>query len=159
MLYGNMRESSQKEIELPTIDTATLNKLLIFLYTGKVDVDSDDIIQLLEAAHYFDIVSLVTILVDFFRNSLLVKDIFPILEIAIDKNFDWLLELCLEFMYKNAEEVANDENFRTLSSDIIISFCKSSDLKIKEIDLFLAVVDWYNYHQDRIPDTVTEKHF
>jgi len=62
-------------------------------------------------------------------------------------------------MYNNAEEVTNDENFRTLSSDIIISFCKSSDLKIREIDLFLAVVDWYRYHQDQIPDTVVKNIF
>jgi len=83
MLYGNMRESNQKEIELPTTDTATLNKLLTFLYTGKVDVDSDGIVQLLEAAHYFDIASLVTILIDFFRKSLLVKDIFPFLRLPL----------------------------------------------------------------------------
>ena len=62
MLYGNMRES-QKEIELPTIDTATLSKLLTFLYTGKVDIDSNCIVQLLDAAHYFDISSLETMLV------------------------------------------------------------------------------------------------
>ena len=45
MLYGNLRESSQKEIDLPTINTAALNKLLTFLYTGKVEVDSDCIVE------------------------------------------------------------------------------------------------------------------
>ena len=156
MLYGNMRESSQKEIDLPTTDTETLNKLLTFLYTGKVDVDSDCIVQLLEGAHYFDIASLVTILVDFFRKSLMVKDIFPILEISIDKSFDWLFELCLEFMYNHAEEVAHDENFRSLSSKVLISFCKSSDLNIRENDLFLAVVEWYKHNQDQVPETVVK---
>jgi len=138
MLYGNLRESSQKEIDLPTINTAALNKLLTFLYTGKVEVDSDCIVELLEAAHYFDVAPLLTILVEFFKKSLVVRDIFPILVIAIHKNFDWLLEMCLEFMYEHAELVAKDENFKTLTSEVIISYCKSSDLKIREIDLFLA---------------------
>ena len=36
MLYGNMKESSQKEIELPNIDSSTLKKLFRFIYTGHV---------------------------------------------------------------------------------------------------------------------------
>jgi len=59
MLHG---KSSQKEIELPTTDTATLNKLLTYLYTGKVDVNSECIIKLLDAAHHFDISSMETML-------------------------------------------------------------------------------------------------
>ena len=30
MLYGNMKESSQKEIELPNIDSSTLRRCLVF---------------------------------------------------------------------------------------------------------------------------------
>ena len=36
MLYGNMKQSSQKEIELPKIDsTLVLNSIFTFVYFGR----------------------------------------------------------------------------------------------------------------------------
>ena len=53
MLYGNMKESRQKEIELPTTDTEILSALLTFVYyTGRVNVNSKNLESVLEAAHY-----------------------------------------------------------------------------------------------------------
>ena len=153
MLYGKMRESSQKEIDLPTTNTETLKNLLVFLYTGKVNVDSKYIVQILDAAHYFNIATLETILVDFVKNSLEVINIFFFVSIATFKKFDHLLEHCLEFMYDHADEVAHNENFKKISSEIILFFCKTSNLNIEELDLFLAVVEWYK-HQDQVPETV-----
>ena len=42
MLYGNMKERNEKEIKLPSVDTETLKVLLSFLYTGKIEVDSEN---------------------------------------------------------------------------------------------------------------------
>ena len=36
MLYGSMKESSQKEIELPNIERSILKMLFYFIYTGHV---------------------------------------------------------------------------------------------------------------------------
>jgi len=159
MLYGNMRESSQKEIELPTTDTATLNKLLTFLYTGKVNVNSKCIIQILDAAHYLNIASLEEILVEFVKNSLDVMNVFFFVNIATHKTFsNQLLEHCLEFMYDRADEVVLNENFKKLSNEVILLLCKSSDLNIKELDLFLAIVEWYK-HQYQVSETVVRSIF
>ena len=159
MLYGNMRESSQKEIDLPTTDTETLNKLLTFLYTGKVDVDSDCIVQILVTAHYFDIALLETMLVDFIKNSLGIVNVFPIVAIAIRQKFDQLFEHCLEFMCDHADEVVQHESFKSVSSEIILLLCKSSEFRIKELNLFLAVVEWYKHNQDQVPETVVKSIF
>ena len=159
MLYGNMKESSQKEIELPTTDTATLNKLLTFLYTGKIKVDSKCVIKILDAAHYFDIAPLETMLVNFIKSSLGVVNVFPIVAIATSKKFDQLLEHCLKYMHDQADEVVRHESFNSLSSEVILLFCKSSDLKIREIDLFTGVAKWYEHNQDQVPENVVKSIF
>ena len=64
MLYGNMKESHEKEIELPTVDTETYEALLSFLYTGKTTVDSENCFSILDAAHYFDVAAVDDALVD-----------------------------------------------------------------------------------------------
>ena len=159
MLYGNMRESSQKEIDLPTADTETLHKLLTFLYTGKVDVDSDCIVQILVAAHYFDIALLETMLVNFIKSSLGIMNVFPIVAIATHQKFDQLFEHCFKFMCDHADEVVQHGSFKSLSGKIILLFCKSSDLKIREMDLFLGVVEWYKHNQDQVAKTVVKNIF
>ena len=46
------------------------------------------------------------------------------------------------FMYSKAYKVINGASFKTLPSEIMLEFCQSSDLCIKEISLFVAVVEW-----------------
>jgi len=46
MLYGNMKESSRKEIELPNIDSSTLKKLFSFIYSGHVRTTVMECLQL-----------------------------------------------------------------------------------------------------------------
>ena len=161
MLYGNMKESGQKEIDLPTISTVTLDKLLTFLYTIDriVDIDSNCIVQLLEAAHYSDVSPLETMLVDFIKASFVIMNIFPIISMACRQKFDQLLEYCIEFMCDHANEVGQHEKFKMLSSEIVLTLCKSSELKIKELDLFLGVVKWYKPRQDLIPKSVVKSVF
>ena len=50
MLYGNMKESNEKEIELSLVDTETFKALLSFMYTGKIEIDSENCLSILEAA-------------------------------------------------------------------------------------------------------------
>jgi len=47
MLYGGTKESNENEIELPTVDSVVLKKLVNFVYTGKVQTTLDDCFKLL----------------------------------------------------------------------------------------------------------------
>jgi len=60
MLHGNMKESSQKEIELPNIDSNRLKKLFPFIYSGQIRTILMDYVELLQAADYFNIKELKT---------------------------------------------------------------------------------------------------
>ena len=158
MLYGDMKESSQMEIELPTVDSETLSNLLAFVYTGKVNVQSNCFEKVLDAAHYFNISFLEDKLIDFIVDSLNLTNIFAIISFARNSKFPRLFRGCLSFIYDHADKVALSANFKHLSSEIVLTFCKSSELRIKEVKLFLAVVKWCN-HQDQLPKTVSNSIF
>ena len=155
MLYGNMKEN---EIDLLSIDSETLSTLLTFMYTGTVNIDSQCVEEVLEAAHYFDIASLVEQLIGFVTDSLNSTNIVDIILFAKNSKFPQLFKNCLSYIYDHADSVAHDISFTNLSSDIVLSFCKSSDLKIKEVTLFESILLWYE-HQDLIPGTVLKEIF
>jgi len=158
MLYGNMAESSQKEIELSSVDSKALSTLLTFVYTGTVKIDSLYIEDVLQASHYFNIASLERHIVDFVTDSLNNANIVDIVLFAKRINIPQLFDKCLSFMFDHADSITRDISFTHLSSEIVHIFCKSSDLRIKELVLFVAVFRWYK-HQDIIPVTVAKEIF
>jgi len=116
------------------------------VYTGKVNVTSKCIEKVLDAAHYFNVASLENKLIDFIVNSLNLANIFSIISFARSSKFIQLYESCLSFMYNHADKLALSPSFKHLSSEIVPWFCKSSELRISEIKLFLAVVERCFYH-------------
>ena len=159
MLYGNMKESNEKEIKLPSVDTETLKVLLSFMYTGKIIVDSENCPSLLEAAHYFNVATLENKCSDSIAASLDIENCCTVASFANDKKFNNLLEKCLTFLYSNADKVIKGASFKTLPSELMLKFCQSSDLCTKEINLFVAVVEWCQHQKANIPDETIKEVF
>ena len=55
----------------------------------------------------------------------------------------------------NAGKVINSPWFNTLPLHMIIAFVKSSNLEIREADLFLAVARWYEHQEDVLSITIS----
>ena len=74
MLYGKTKESKESEICLSSTNADMLEKIFTFIYSGVVQVSSDECLTLLQAAHYFVIAELETkcgeILVSIFVSTL-----------------------------------------------------------------------------------------
>ena len=158
MLYGNMKESSQKEITLRSVVTSTFKILLTFLYSGEVEINSDNCLDILEAACFFNIAVLETKAADFIAGMINVENCCNIVTAASDKKFDSLLEKCLEFIDLNCNEIIENSSFDSLSSDIVFNICQSSSLHVNnEIDLFLALVKWQKKQGGNISKSDSEK--
>ena len=146
MLYGNMKESSQKEIELTNIDSSTLKMLLSFIYSGHVRTNLMDCVELLRAADYFDIKELKTMCLDMVKEKLFdigFDDlIYNITTLAIRYQLDSLLDVCVTHIEIHIEEVIDCSWFGSLPLSVLTVLVKSSNLEVRELDLFLAVAEW-----------------
>jgi len=58
-------------------------------------------------------------------------------------------------MCANASDVVHDPDFIKLPHEVVLALCKSSDLNVSEIDLFLAVNEWQQRNQ-KIAKAVTK---
>ena len=159
MLYGNMKESSEKEIKLSSVDTETFSNLLRFIYTGRIKINPECFENILDAARFFNVSSVEVQVADYIAKSLDNKNFYSILNVAIDKKFDHLLEHCLIFMDANANELVNSSNFSRLPAEVVLKVCQSSDLDIKEIDLFLALVEWHNHKKSEVSEDAIKSIF
>jgi len=98
MLYGNMKKSSQKEIELPSIDSNLLKKLFHFIYTGHVQKSFSKCFDLLLVADYFDVGTLTTVCVHIIEEHLTNDNVGNVITFAIKHQFNSLLATCKDFM-------------------------------------------------------------
>ena len=149
MLYGKAKESKESEICLSSTNANTLEKIFTFIYSGVVQVSFDECLTLLQAAHYFDIAALETKCGEMLVSTLDIHSNFnSIITFAVEQQLDLLLTQCQDFMEVNAGKVINSPWFNTLPLHIILAFVKSSNLEVKEVDLFLAVARWYKHQED-----------
>ena len=151
MLYGKTKESKESEICLSSINNDMLKMIFTLIYTGLLQVNSDECPALLQAAHYFNIATLETKCGEMLVSTLDVHSNFSsVITFAIEHQLDLLFKQCLEFMEINADEVIQSLEFNTLPLRMILAFVKSSNLEVREIDLFLAVAKWLEHQENEI---------
>jgi len=158
MFIDNVHNSEEMEISLPLVDVETFTSLLNYIYTGKVAVNSATCLDMLGAAMHFKITSLVLKLIVFTTVSLDCSNAISIATFACERNCSQLLDSCLKYMCVNASDIVHDPDFIELPHEVVLALCKSSDLNVSEIDLFLAVNKWQQHNQ-KIAKAVTKNIF
>jgi len=155
MLYGSMRESHQKEIELFSIDTNSLEHLLKFIYTGQVETNSVNE-GLLLAARYFNITALEVKCINAIATSLNHINCCRVAIFATQHCLNELLDKCHKFMKKSLkiDEIIHTPEFKYLPVQSVTEICNSSEIHVKEINLFLAIKEWISYQDPSEEDTI-----
>ena len=146
MLYGSMKESIEKEIKLPTVNTNSLQHVLKFVYTGQVEATLSEYQSLLLAAHYFNVAALETKCIETITDSLNELNCCKIIVFAMQEQLDTLLKQCYVYMQNEICKVINAPDFKSLPVEIVTEICSNSDLCVKELDLFFAINEWSDYH-------------
>ena len=152
MLYGNMKESNEKEIVLQSIDSETLKLLLKFMYTGAASFDVNQCMKLLEAANYFGVSILEVCCTECIDNTLDIETCCQVITFAHSKDLKLLVDKCFSFLFIHAIDVIKSPQFKDIPFDILLTFLESTDVHAPEIDLFLAVTEWYKHQDEQLPD-------
>ncbi|XP_065887788.1 kelch-like protein 12 isoform X4 [Dysidea avara] len=147
MLYRDSSTTGSPYVLQNGVDAVTFSKLITFIYTGKVTVNSTCLDKMLSAACHFKVRSFETTLIKSAENSLNVNNVIAITIISSNQNCDQLQKCCQKFICANINKVVHCFDFVELPLNVILEVCKSSDLNISEIDLFLAVVRWHSHQK------------
>ena len=148
MLYGNMKESNQKEIELPNIDSSTLKDMFHFIYTGQVQGSIIMCLNLLPAADYFGVGALKAVCFRMVQDRLEFDIYQDVATFAIEHHLDSVFEACVEFMECNVYEICRFNSGKPIPLPLLVAFLTSSDIEASELFLFLTVVDLCEMQKD-----------
>ena len=141
MFYGQMAETKDS-IELPDCEYESLLELFRFLYTDKVNLSGNNVMQVLYLANKYIVPSLAKKCTEYLRDNLNASNVFFILPHARKFENKDLEDRCWEVIDEQTEEAVTSDEFVSVERSVIESVVKREALNVTEVELFKAVDRW-----------------
>ena len=141
MFYGEAPER-REEIDLPDCDSESFLEFLRFLYTDKVALTGDSVLQVWYLAKKYIVPELETACTNFLKQNLSPENVFDILPLAKKFEEEDLVVRCWEVVDRSTQVALQSETFPRITRELLEEVVKRDDLRIHEIDLFHAVDRW-----------------
>lgn len=141
-----MRESSQKEVQLPNAPLKAFKHLLTYIYTGRLslcNLKEDTLLDILELSHQYGFELLQTSICRYLQEILSVRNVCTIFDKAQLYHLDQLSQSASRFIDNHASGIFKSEPFLHLSTTSLKALLSRSSLCAKEVDIFDAVHRWY----------------
>ena len=137
-------------------DSKTMEKLLDFMWYGKVnfsDMDIQSLLNFLRISTSISHNSLIKGVSDFLKSLIMSKkieleDCLVAFDYAIYNNYESLSECLLTYIYQNLQDIKNIPQFKDLNSRSILHILKNGKTKVKIIDLFSVFTFWVEDKKD-----------
>ena len=142
MFFGALAETKQ-ELDLSDFgDGERILEFLQFLYTYDVSLDWNNVFQILNLAKCYMIESLQKKCTTFIEESVSMDDALHALQQCLIYDEKSTVDRCLKLISEKAAQIIKLDAFLDLGMNSLKEILKLDTLKVKEIDLFLAVDKW-----------------
>ena len=138
MFFGQMTETKDS-IELPDCEYKSLLELFRFLYSDKMNLSGNNVMQVLYLANKYMVPALVEKCPEYLRDNLIASNVFCILPHAETFEDKELKNRCWEVIEEQTEEAITSDEFVTVERAVVESVVKREVLNVTEVELFKAV--------------------
>ena len=146
MFKLQMRERYENIIEIKTIDGRELRALIDFIYTGSINIDEQNVMNLLSGAEYLQLHEVKEFCFEFLRSHITVDNSLGVLKTADLYRNESLKEKMLQYISINLDKVLQTDDFKQLSNEELITRISKLDRsQVKESWIFEAIVTWCNH--------------
>ena len=141
MFCGEMAEKSDS-IDLPDCEYEGVLEMLRYMYSGEVELNENNVMQVLYVAKKYILPSLAQECINFLHRNVDLANVVCILSHAQRYDEKSLADQCWELIDRETEEVVKSEEFATIERRLLEALVKRGSLNISEVELFKAVDLW-----------------
>ncbi|XP_071952020.1 actin-binding protein IPP-like [Antedon mediterranea] len=143
MFCGGLLESLSKQVELHGVEAAVFDKLLEFIYTGEIDITSENVQDLLSAADMLQIPEIIQACCNFLRSHLHPANCLGIYKFASARSCIELCAACDVYTHMHFLQVIQHDEFIELECTELLALLSSEKLRIEnELQVFKAGLKW-----------------
>lgn len=146
MLYNGFQESHQKRVALHETNSTAFRAILQYMYTSKIDfaeVELDILLEYLSLAHRYDLNQLMNAISEYFKEVVKNENLCSILNAAYFFQFKDLIEFCMQYSDKYADQLLGDPSFCKLTCDSLKELLARDSFYASELNIFNAVCKWH----------------
>ena len=149
MFTGGMMESFEDTVTLKDIDPRSVETLIDFAYTGKLEITTDTVQSLLFASSLFQLTAIQKACSDFLLRQLHPSNCLGIRSFADVHSCAELLQVSEKYIHEHFTDVVKSEEFLLLPHDSLASLLSSEDLNVdSEEDVYNALIAWVRKNAD-----------
>ena len=143
MFKVEMKERYEQTVEVKQVDEKSMKILIDYIYTGHIDIDNENVMDLLSAADYLELEEVKKFCFEFLI-SILAPDTWYAILTAADLYRNEPLKCCVnQYLTFNLDQIIKSNDFESLSKEDVLSLFDSLDrFKIKESSIYQAFIAW-----------------
>lgn len=148
MFTSDMRECHENVVEMKNVNAKIIDTLVEFVYTGKLQVNSENVESTLEHAALIQLPKAISVCCNFLEKQLDSLNCIGIRKFAALHHCKEFIVKVDSFIKRNFLEVVESDEFVTLSSTELKGLLCDQSLKVdKEEQVYHAVMKWVQHDQ------------
>eukprot|EP00102_Acyrthosiphon_pisum_P002195 XP_001943389.2 PREDICTED: kelch-like protein 17 isoform X2 [Acyrthosiphon pisum] len=148
-MFSSFAEGAKYVVNIRELDSNILQLLIDYIYTGKITVTEQNIMDLLPASMLLQLDYVKCVCVEFLKKQLNLSNCLGIKEFADFYNCTELLSSSEEYIKTHFLKFIETDDFLSLSSEEVISLISSDDINVPfEENIFECVINWVRHEED-----------
>ena len=155
MFLSRMKEQYQNEVEIHQFDGKVVKLLIDFMYSGKIDIDSDNVMDFIAVADFLQMEDVKQFCFEFLESIMTIDNCIEIVKIFTMYHNASDLDTTYDFISKNFDELAQTEAIKSLSKDALMTLIgKINFSKFHSSSVYKAIINWTQHDENRKADFV-----
>ncbi|KAJ5066128.1 hypothetical protein M0811_03461 [Anaeramoeba ignava] len=152
LFKSKMKEYQENKMVLQDVSTPILYSILNYFYSGKIEINLENAIQILFFSSKYLIDELIEICSNFIKSNLQFETVVDILKLSESMNFGQLLDSSYQFISENLKEFIKTPFFLALEENHLNSILSNGEISINEFELFQSIIKWGKYKSNFIQE-------
>ncbi|KAJ5068563.1 hypothetical protein M0811_02505 [Anaeramoeba ignava] len=154
LFKSKMKEYQENKLILKDVSNSILSSILNYFYSGKIEINLENAIEILIFSSKYLIDELIGICSKFIKNNLQFETIVDILKLSETMNLNQLLDYSYKFISKNFNKFIKTPFFLELEENHLNSILSNDEIRTNEFKAFQSIIKWgkhkSNINQEKI---------
>ncbi|KAJ5069115.1 pep-cterm sorting domain-containing protein [Anaeramoeba ignava] len=156
LFNSKMKEFQENKLILSDVSSSILSLVLNYFYSGKIEINSENVIEILMFSSKYLIDELIEICSKFIKNNLQTETVIDVLKLSESMNFNQLLDFSYQFISENFDEFIKTSFFFELEENHLNSILSNDEIIVNEFEIFQSIINW-GKHKSSIKSKIKKK--
>ncbi|KAJ5079694.1 pep-cterm sorting domain-containing protein [Anaeramoeba ignava] len=157
LFKSKMKEYQENKMILKDVSSSILSSILNYFYSGKIEINLENAIEILIFSSKYFIDELTEICLNFIKNNLQIETIVDVLKLSESMNLNQLLNSSYKFISKNFEEFIKTPFFLELEENHLNSILSNDYILTNEFKIFQSIIKWGKHKSNIIQEKENQK--